>query len=120
MDSVILGRTTMMHRRHILLVATLLLEVLGLSVPADIALAQQMREKPQLKLSEVKPMITEYVDKMSRASKKRTGLEFSEEQKIELVDPFQHERSTHLRLRRPIALPIPAEIHRRSALHRKP
>jgi hypothetical protein len=76
----------MMHRRHFLGATTLLLEALGLSVPANMALAQQVREKPQLKQSEAKLVIQQYVEKMSDAAKKHSGVEFSEEQKIELAD----------------------------------
>jgi hypothetical protein len=73
----------MMHRRHFLGTVTLVLAAL---VRSAMALAQQMQEKPQIKQSEAKLVIMRTVEKMSQAAQSRTGVGFSEEEKIELAD----------------------------------
>jgi hypothetical protein len=77
---------TMMHRRHFLGATTLLLEAAGLFVPAYAASAQQMPTKPEVKISEAKPLIMKYVDEMSQAAKNDLGIKLSEAQKVEMVD----------------------------------
>ena len=77
---------TIMHRRHFLGAATLLLAAGGPFVPADVALAQQMSAKPEVKLSEATPAVVDYVDKMSRVVKEDFGVELSTEQKAEMVN----------------------------------
>jgi hypothetical protein len=57
---------------------------LPLSALATAVMAQE-GAKPEVKWSEAKPIIKEYVEKMSAASKQSTGIEFSE-QKSQLVD----------------------------------
>jgi hypothetical protein len=75
---------TMMHRRHFLCAATLTAG--AMSVSANVALAQQNLVKPEVKLSEAKPLVMRYVENMSQASKELTGVEFTSEQKIEMRD----------------------------------
>jgi hypothetical protein len=57
---------------------------LPLSALATAVMAQE-GAKPEVKWSEAKPIIKEYVEKMSAASKQSTGIEFPE-QKSQLVD----------------------------------
>jgi hypothetical protein len=77
---------TMMHRRRFLGATTLFLEALGLFVPVNVASAQQISAKPEVKISEAKPVIVKYVEQMSQAAKKDLGVELSAEQQIEMVD----------------------------------
>jgi len=49
-------------------------------------LRAQDSNKPEVKWSEAKPIIKEYVEKMSAAAKASTGVEFTDEQKAQLVD----------------------------------
>ena len=58
----------------------------AMSVPADVALAQQISNKPKAHLSGARSVIIQYVEKKSQAAKERTGVEFSAEQKIKMVD----------------------------------
>jgi hypothetical protein len=58
---------------------------LPLSALATAVMAQE-GAKPEVKWSEAKPIIKEYVEKMSAASKQSTGIEFTAEQKSQLVD----------------------------------
>ena len=76
---------SIMYRRQFLH-GMLLLPAGIMSVSANISLAQQGLDKPQLKLSEVKPMVMHYIDSMSQASKDLTGVEFTLAQKTEMAD----------------------------------
>jgi hypothetical protein len=72
---------TNINRRHLARV--------GLVFPfAMLATALRAQEsgKPEVKWSEAKPIIKEYVEKMSAASKQSSGVEFTAEQKAKLVD----------------------------------
>jgi hypothetical protein len=64
----------------------LLLAAQSLCVPADVALAQQRPGRAEVKLSEAKPLVKQYVESISKAAKEHTGIEFSEEQKTEMVN----------------------------------
>jgi hypothetical protein len=75
----------MMQRRYFLCASTLLLTGVILSVPAVVALAQQMSDKPKVKLSQVRIKVWELVENLSRDAKEH-GVVVSEEQKIEMVD----------------------------------
>jgi hypothetical protein len=57
----------------------------SLALLTTVALAQE-RGKPEVKWSEAKPIIMEYVEKMSADYKKSTGVEFTVEQKLMLVN----------------------------------
>lgn len=63
--------------------AMLLLAWETLSVPA---LAQQMSSKPTVKISELRPIVTQYVDHLSQLSKEHTGVELSPEEKKQMVE----------------------------------
>ena len=76
----------MIHRRHFLRAAPLLAATLALSVPAHLALAQQASGKATVKISELKPIVTQYVDHLSQLSKEHTGVEFSPEEKKQMVE----------------------------------
>jgi hypothetical protein len=68
-------------RRHLARTGLLLPPaLLGTVVPA------QEENKPAIKWSEAKPIIREYVERMSQASKNAGGAEFTFQQKSELVD----------------------------------
>jgi hypothetical protein len=73
----------MMHRRDFL---RKLLLAAALSAPADVALAQQTPNKPQVKLSEMRPAVMAYVERMSQSAKEQFWVEFSKEKKIEMVN----------------------------------
>jgi hypothetical protein len=61
----------------------LLVETLGLLLHSD---AQQLWEKPQIKLSEVRPLIRHYVDDMAKDAEK-SGIEvISEENRAKMVE----------------------------------
>jgi hypothetical protein len=77
---------TMMHRRHFLGATTLLVAAGVPFVAADVALAQQKSAKPEVKISEAKPVIIQYVEKMSQAAKDDLGVELSPQQKTEMVN----------------------------------
>lgn len=55
----------MIYRRQCIHAAMLLLTARAMSMPAAVALAQQAN-KPQVKISEAKPLIVHYVDKMAQ------------------------------------------------------
>ena len=60
---------------------------LGLLLPFSVfasAVAQETA-KPEIKISEAKPIVREYVEKMAADAKKNTGVEFTAEQKAQLV-----------------------------------
>jgi hypothetical protein len=57
---------------------------LVLSFSAHGVIAQET--KPEVKRSEAKPIIADYVNKLSEASKESTGKEFTAEQKARMVD----------------------------------
>jgi hypothetical protein len=66
---------------------------MGLMLPVVLgpaALAQE-KAKPEVKWSQATPIIQGYVDKLSAASKQTTGVEFSAEEKAQLVE---HIKST--------------------------
>jgi hypothetical protein len=77
---------TMIYRRHFLRATTLLLAARALGAPADMALAQQLSDKPLVKRSEARPMILKYIEKMSQDAKEHTGVELSQKQKNDLVN----------------------------------
>jgi hypothetical protein len=77
----------MMHRRLFLrVVATLPLATPVLFGPTDGALAQQMSDKPKVKLSELMPALTLDVEQMARTAKERTGIQLTEDQKAKMVN----------------------------------
>jgi hypothetical protein len=76
----------MIHRRHFLCVATFLSGVSFLFVPAELALAQQTSGKAVVKISELRPIVKQYVDDLSEEFKKHTGVEFSPEKKSWMVE----------------------------------
>jgi len=55
----------MIHRRHFLRSATLPLAALALAFPAHLALAQQTSGKAEVKISELRPVVEEYVNHLS-------------------------------------------------------
>jgi hypothetical protein len=57
-----------------------------LSVLGTAAVAAEGKQKPEIKWSEAKPIIWEYVEKMSLAKKQSTGIEFTFAEKNELVN----------------------------------
>jgi hypothetical protein len=62
---------------------------MSLVLPAALlstALMAQEKAKAEVKWSEAKPIVKQYVEKMSAASKQTTGVEFTAEQKAHLVD----------------------------------
>jgi hypothetical protein len=78
-----LGAVFMSHisRRH--------LAVIGFVLPFAFltgAVTAQENAKPEVKWSEAKPIIKAYVEQMSAVAKKRTGVEFTVEQKNQLVE----------------------------------
>lgn len=75
----------MIHRRHFLYAATLL-SVVALSVPGHLALAQQTSGKPEVKISELRPVVKRYVDHLSEAYEKHTGIGFTQEEKKEMIE----------------------------------
>jgi hypothetical protein len=46
----------------------------------------QESSKPEVKVSQARPIVTEYVEKLSAASKANGGDEFSAQRKAEIVD----------------------------------
>jgi hypothetical protein len=78
-------------RRFFLGAATLLLAAGALCVPADLALAQQVPDKPQVKLSDVRPAVMELVENISRSS----GRTFSLEQKTRMANLILAEMQAH-------------------------
>jgi hypothetical protein len=74
---------TIFDRRKALSAAGMLLGTL-LLLPAASS-AQEPSAKPEIKRSELKPIIMQYVEKMSEASKQSTGVEFTWVQKNELA-----------------------------------
>jgi hypothetical protein len=76
----------MIPRRHLLRSAMLTLAALALAVPAHLALAQQTSGKATVKISELRPIVTQYVDHLSQLSKEHTGVEFSAEEKQQMVE----------------------------------
>jgi hypothetical protein len=46
----------------------------------------QEAAKPEIKWSEAKPIIREYVEKMAADAKRNTGAELTDEQKAQIVD----------------------------------
>ena len=77
---------TMMHRRIVLYGATIMSAALFTPVPVDIARAQQGSRKPEVKLSEVRPMVVQRVKEISRAAEESTGHELSSEEQNEMVN----------------------------------
>ena len=75
-----------MRRRQFLGAAMLPLGALSLYLPANIALGQQMSGKPQVKLSEMRPSVKEYVERMAQTTKEQTGIELSKEKQAEIVN----------------------------------
>ena len=63
----------------------------ALSVPTNVALAQQILK---VHLSGVRSMVTRYVENESQAAKESTGVEFSEKQKIEMMDAIISEMAS--------------------------
>ena len=60
----------------------------GLAMPVVLlasAVAGQ-QPKPEIKRSVVKPIIVDYVNKLSEASKRTIGVEYSAEEKAQMVD----------------------------------
>ena len=49
-------------------------------------LAQQKSGKATVKISELRPIVTQYVDHLSQLSKEHTGVEFSPEEKKQMVE----------------------------------
>jgi hypothetical protein len=76
----------MMRRRDFLRAARLLVAAPALLLPAEVALAQQVSGKPELRVSEVKPEVVQLVDKISREVKERNGVEFTPQQKAKMVN----------------------------------
>jgi hypothetical protein len=77
----------MIHRRHFLCaIATPPLAAVALFVPTEGALAQQMSDKPTVKLSEVMPALTLDVEQMAQDVKERTGIELSTDQKTKMLN----------------------------------
>jgi hypothetical protein len=62
---------------------------IGLTLPlmllSTAAMPQEGGGKPEVKWSEAKPIIKEYVEKLSAASKQSIGVEFTTEQKDQLI-----------------------------------
>ncbi|MGH6857529.1 MAG: hypothetical protein ACRECP_07805 [Methylocella sp.] len=88
---------TMIHRRHFLRRATLLLAVAApaLSTPANVALAQQQTPgKAILKRSEARTVVTQYVEKMAQDAKERMGVDLSSEQKNKMVSDILWDMET--------------------------
>lgn len=78
---------TPIKRRHFFGAATLLLAAPMLSCISDnIALAQQILHKPEVKLSQAKPLVVQHVDNMSLVMKEHFGSELTSKQKDEMVD----------------------------------
>jgi hypothetical protein len=75
-----------MHRRHFVRATMPSLAALALTLSANVAPAQQMPNKPQVRLSEMRPAVMEYVERMSKSAKEQIGIEFSKEKKIEMVN----------------------------------
>jgi hypothetical protein len=62
---------------------------LGVALPIALVATGVMAEeasKPEIKRSEAKPLIAEYIEKLSAAAKRNSGKEFSPEQKAQLAD----------------------------------
>jgi hypothetical protein len=55
------------------------------AAPQEDGRSPRGRDLPQIKWSEAKPIIKEYVEKLSAASKQSVGVEFTNEQKDQLV-----------------------------------
>jgi hypothetical protein len=78
----------MLHRRHFLFAATLPVGAFALStsVPVHLALAQQTSGKAEVKISELRPVVTTYVEHLSEAFKKHTGTELTPEEQKQMVE----------------------------------
>ncbi len=85
---------TTLYRREFLFTAPLLLAALGSPAATNITLAQQMSDKPQVKRSEVKPLVRQFVEKMSQDAMKYNGVGFTEEQKIKMVNDMLFKMET--------------------------
>jgi hypothetical protein len=61
---------------------------LGVLLPFSVLASAVAQEapKPEIKISEAKPIIREYVEKMAADARKNSGVEFTAEQKAQLVD----------------------------------
>jgi hypothetical protein len=70
---------------------TLLLAALTVSLPTNVALAQQILK---VHFSGVRSTATRYVEKESEAVKERTGVEFSAKQKTEMMDAIISEMAS--------------------------
>jgi uncharacterized protein YpuA (DUF1002 family) len=75
-----------MHRRHFLSTAMLAPTGAALFVHGDVAWAQQVSDKPKVKLSEALPALSQDVERMSQDVKEQTGVELSTEQKNKMVN----------------------------------
>jgi hypothetical protein len=77
--------TPLSRREALLLCNGLLLALLSLPVSTGVCLGEETT-RPEIKWSEAKPIIKEYVEKMSAASKAGTGVELTDDQKSQLVE----------------------------------
>jgi hypothetical protein len=76
----------MIHRRNFLSIAAVLSAAsLVMFAPTNVTLAQQLSSKATVKISELRGVVKQYVDHLSQLSKEYTGVEFSQEEKNQMI-----------------------------------
>jgi hypothetical protein len=74
----------MLYRRHFLRSVMLILAPLALPVPTP--RAQETYSRPEVKISELRPVVKRYIERLSQAYEKHTGVGFSEQEKKVMVE----------------------------------